>query len=63
MNVTSELLSGLAMLTSSVLGDTRVYRVVNMLNIPVYVKSRASGFMEVSSGREISFKASQNQVL
>lgn len=63
VNVTGELFSAMAQLAASVLGEMRVYRIVNLLNVPVHVKGRPNGFVEVPSGKDMLVKAATNYVL
>lgn len=63
LNITGELFSAISQLSSNVVGEIRTYRIVNHLNIPVHVKGRPSGFVEVPSGKEVTVKAAHNHVL
>ncbi len=63
MNFTGELISATAQLAANVLGEVRIYRIANHLNIPFHVKGRPNSFVEVQSGKEVTVKAAHNSAL
>jgi hypothetical protein len=60
LNLNDDLLVSLYEFIAGVIGDTKNYRIVNKLNVPVQVKSRTNNSIEVPAGREHNIRVASN---